>query len=52
VTGGKSITISSVSAVIPLVTFYNINGRKKEVLSLFPGNHARILNILKIIQFS
>jgi hypothetical protein len=40
VTGGKAIaiwsqSISGVSAIDPLVTFYNIHGRKREVLFLY-----------------
>jgi hypothetical protein len=40
VTGGKSIAVSSqsisgVSAVFPLVAFYDIHGRKKEVLIFY-----------------
>jgi hypothetical protein len=38
------------NAVIPLVAFYDIHGRKREVLLLCPGHHTRYLhlNFIKI----
>jgi hypothetical protein len=44
VTGGKPIAvllqpISSVSAINPLVAFYDIHGGKREVLLFCPGHH-------------
>jgi hypothetical protein len=47
VTGGKPIavllqSISGVSAINPLVAFYDIHGGKREVLFFFcPGHHTR-----------
>jgi hypothetical protein len=47
VTGGKPIavllqSISGVSAIHPLVAFYDIHGEKREVLFLLcPGHHTR-----------
>jgi hypothetical protein len=47
VTGGKPITvllqpISGVSAVNPLVAFYDIHGGKRGAIFLFcPGHHTR-----------
>jgi hypothetical protein len=47
VTGGKTIamllqSISGVSAINPLVAFYNIHGGKREVILLFcPGHHTK-----------
>jgi hypothetical protein len=47
VTGGKPIAvllqvISGVSAIHPLVAFYDIQGRKRKVLLFFcPGHHTR-----------
>jgi hypothetical protein len=48
VTGGKPIavgsqSISGVNAIIPLVTFYDIYGRKRgAILLFFPGHHMRL----------
>jgi hypothetical protein len=36
-----SQSISGVSAINPLVAFYVIHGRKREVLLFCPGHHAR-----------
>jgi hypothetical protein len=48
VTGGKLIavllqSISDVSAINPLVAFYDIHGRKRGAILLFcPGHHTRL----------
>jgi hypothetical protein len=48
VTGGKSIavllqSISSVSAINPLVAFYDIHGGERNDILLFcPGHHTRL----------
>jgi hypothetical protein len=47
VTGGKPIavllqSIAGVSAINPLVTFYDIHGGKREVLLFCPGHHTRL----------
>jgi hypothetical protein len=48
VTGGKSIavllhSISGVSAINPLVAFYDIHGGKRGAILLFcPGHHTRL----------
>jgi hypothetical protein len=47
VTGGKHIavllqSISGVSAINPLVAFYDIRGGKREVLLFNPGRHTRL----------
>jgi hypothetical protein len=34
-------SISDVSAINPLVTFYDIHGGKREVLLFCPGHHTR-----------
>jgi hypothetical protein len=50
VTGGKAIavllqSISGVSAINPLVAFYDIHGRKRGAILLFcPGHLARQYN--------
>jgi hypothetical protein len=47
VTGGKPIAVilqyvSGVSAINPLVAFYDIHGRKRGAILLFgPGHHTR-----------
>jgi hypothetical protein len=48
VTGGKAIAVflqsmSGVTAINPLVAFYDIHGGKREVLFVlfYPGHHAR-----------
>jgi hypothetical protein len=56
VTGGKPIAvllqpISGVSAVNPLVAFYDIHGGKKQVLLFCPGHHTRTIFILIDICF-
>jgi hypothetical protein len=48
VTSGKLIavgsqSISGVSAINPLVTFYDIHGRKREMQLFSPGHHTRSL---------
>jgi hypothetical protein len=53
VTGGKPIavllqSISGVSAINPLVAFYDIHRGKREVLLFCPGHHTR----LKILVLS
>jgi hypothetical protein len=40
VAGGKYI--SGVNAINPLVAFYEIHGRKREVLLFCPGHHTRL----------
>jgi hypothetical protein len=55
-TGGKPIavllqSISSVSAINPLVAFYDIHGGKEEVLFFyFVPDTTRILNIISITR--
>jgi hypothetical protein len=50
VTGGKPIavllqSITGVSAINPLVAFYDIHGGKKGAILLFcPGHHTRLIN--------
>jgi hypothetical protein len=46
VIGGKAIavlllSVSGVSAINPLVAFYDIHGGKREVLLFCPGHHTR-----------
>jgi hypothetical protein len=54
VTGGKPIavllqSISGVSAINPLVTFYDIHGGKREVLFILfcPGHHTRHSRVIQ-----
>jgi hypothetical protein len=55
VTGGKPIavllqSISGVSAINPLVAFYDIHGGKRDAILLFcPGHHTRLQTIVCII---
>jgi hypothetical protein len=47
VIGGKPIaillqSIADVSAINPLVAFYDIHGGKREVLLFCPGHHTRL----------
>jgi hypothetical protein len=49
VSGGNPIaillqSISGVSAINPLVAFYEIHGGKREVLLFFPGHHTAMQN--------
>jgi hypothetical protein len=56
VTGGKPIavllhSISGVSAINPLVAFYDIHGGKKGAILLFcPGHHTRPIAIKNIMK--
>jgi hypothetical protein len=55
VTGGKPIavlfqSISGVSAINPLLAFYDIHGGKREVLLLLcPGHHTRLC--IKVLYY-
>jgi hypothetical protein len=39
-------SISGVSAINPLVAYYDIHGRKKEVLLFWPEHHMRLMKII------
>jgi hypothetical protein len=50
-TSGKSIavwsqSISGVNAVIPLVAFYDVHGRKRKILLFCPGHQTRLVLVL------